>query len=253
MQSWSGMAEAYRQSFARLCGGTVDRLLADTCGADHLDVGCGAGELAAKAAEMGRTVIATDPDSDMIAITATLHPFVLQASLPRLPFKDGQFDSVTANFVVNHVANPRAAMSELARVLRPGGRLAATIWPAQPTAWGTLVQEAFAAAGVVAIQGQRLSADMDFERSVRGLRHLAEGAGLLPVLATDLQWEWLTSVDDLWRGIAGGVATAGQTFLAQTPDVQASAEHEFRERAAAVASDGRLRLPHSAAYVVATR
>lgn len=144
-------------------------------------------------------------------------------------------------------------MSELAPVVRPGGRVAATIWPAQRTAWGALVNEAFTAANVVPIPGQHLSADLDFERSVAGLRGLTEAAGLLPVLAIELHWEWRISVDALWRGIAGGVATAGKTFMSQGPDVQASAEHEFRERAATVADDGMLRLPNTAAYVVATR
>ena len=49
-----------------------------------------------------------------------------------LPFADGTFHAVTANFVVNHVPDPRGAVRDLARVLRPGGRVAMTIWPAEP-------------------------------------------------------------------------------------------------------------------------
>lgn len=121
MGTWTAVAQAYRHSFATLCAGTLDRLLADTCGGHHLDVGCGTGELAARAATGGRSVVATDADPDMVAIAATRHAAVLQASLPALPFDDGRFDTVTANFVVNHVPDPRAAMAELARVVRPGG------------------------------------------------------------------------------------------------------------------------------------
>lgn len=253
MGTWTAVAEAYRQSFATLCAGTLDRLLADTCGARHLDVGCGTGDLATRAAAAGRAVVATDADPDMVAITATTHSAALQAALPALPFDGGRFDAVTANFVVNHVPDPRAAMAELTRVVRPGGRLAATIWPAGPTSWGTLVSESFAAAGALPVSGQRLSPELDFERSVDGLRDLAEGAGLRVVSATELHWDWQVSVDDLWAGIAGGVATAGQAYRAQAAGIQAAIEAELRNRAAATAPDGALCLPQRAAYVVATR
>lgn len=258
MTAWSGVAESYRLSFAGLCAGTIERLLADTCGPQHLDVGCGTGDLAREAADVGRFVIASDADLDMVAVTRSVHSAVIHAALPRLPFSSNQFDAVTANFVVNHVADPRAAMWELARVVRPGGRVAATIWPARKTAWrktawGELVQDAFTAAGVVPTASQRLSPEVDFERSVAGLVALFEEAGLNPVLTDNLEWDWEISVDDLWRGVAGGVATVGRTFMAQTPTVQVAAEHEFRKRARSVCDGRMLRVANEAAYVVGSK
>lgn len=253
MGTWTAVAEAYRTSFATLCSGPLERLLADTAGDLHLDVGCGTGELAARATADGRRVIAADADPDMVAITAAGHRDVVQAALPSLPFANSRFDALTANFVVNHVPDPRAATGELARVLRPGGRLAATIWPAGPTSWGALVSDAFAAVGARPLAGRRLSPELDFERSVDGLRSLVQGAGLQPVTASELHWEWRITVDDLWTGIAGGVAAAGQAYLAQPPHTQAAIESEFRRRATAVAREGCLCLPQKAAYVVAAR
>ncbi|WP_195908258.1 class I SAM-dependent methyltransferase [Nostocoides sp. HKS02] len=253
MGTWSGVADAYRESFATLCAGAIERLLADTSGERHLDVGSGTGALAARADALGRKVIAIDADPEMVAVsTAVAGGRVVEGSLPDLPFDDNAFDAVTANFVINHVPDPRAGMRELARVVRPGGRVAATIWPSQPAEWAVLVAGAFSAAGVIPIPGQRLSADLDFERSVAGLRGLAEAAGLEAITATELKWDWDISVDALWGGIAGGVATVGQTFLAQMPEVQASAEREFREAATALAPEGILRLSTTAVYVVAT-
>ena len=84
-----------------------------------------------------------------------------------------------------------------------------------------------------------------------GLCGLAGAAGLKALTATELTWEWEISVDALWGGIAGGVATLGQTLLAQTPEVQASATREFYEATAALARGGMLRLASTAAYVVA--
>lgn len=253
MSTWSGVADAYRGSFATLCGGAIERLLADTSGTRHLDVGSGTGALAARAADLGRDVIAVDSDPQMVAVSTSVVPGrVVEGSLPDLPFDADEFDAVTANFVINHVPDPRAAMSELARVVRPGGRVAATIWPAQTPDWALLVAGAFSAARVVPIASPRLEAGLDFERSVAGLRGLAEAAGLEVVTATELTWEWEVSIDALWRGVAGGVATVGQTFLAQTPSVQRSAEREFREMTRTLASDGILRLSSTAAYVVAS-
>jgi 2-polyprenyl-3-methyl-5-hydroxy-6-metoxy-1,4-benzoquinol methylase len=248
---WSGVAEAYRLSFATLCAGTVDRLLADTAGRSHLDVGSGTGALAARAASLGRTVVAADADPHMVAISETVLPGrVVGAALPDLPFDDGAFDAVTANFVINHVPDPRAAMRELARMKGPGGRVAVTIWPAQAPEWAALVAAAFSAAEAVPIPSQRLSSELDFDRSVDGLRGIVTAAGLDPIVATELTWDWQISIDGLWGGIAGGVATAGQTYLAQTPAVRAAAEREFYQAAAGLGPDGMLTLSSTAVYVV---
>jgi SAM-dependent methyltransferase len=57
---------------------------------------------------------------------------VRHEDLLRLSFDDGSFDLVTSSHVMEHVANPRQAFTELHRVLRPGGRLVFSIpvpWP----------------------------------------------------------------------------------------------------------------------------
>src|SRR5690348_5573917 len=177
VSSWDGVAEAYRTSFATMCEGTVPRLLSDAPGGHHLDVGSGTGALAAAAAARGRTVAAVDADPQMVALSRRPLPgSVLQAALPELPFGSATFDAVTANFVVNHVADTRAGVRELRRVTRPGGRVALTIWTSGTPQWATLVAEAFGAAGVVPLPDQRLSPELDFARSVEGLGGLASSA-----------------------------------------------------------------------------
>ncbi len=71
-------------------------------------------------------------------------------------------------------------------------------------------------------------AHLDFERSVDGLQRLVEEAGLTALHSEDLTWTWTVALDDLWRGVAGGVAGVGRTYLAQSPDVRAAAEREVR-------------------------
>ena len=111
VQNWIGIGRAYRASFARLCAGTIDEVLGELAGERLLDVGCGTGDLLAKAIDRGWAVEGVDPDPDMVTMSEALAPRrVRRAALPELPFEDGTFDAVTANFVVNHVADPRAAV-----------------------------------------------------------------------------------------------------------------------------------------------
>ncbi|MGO1703697.1 MAG: class I SAM-dependent methyltransferase [Candidatus Corynebacterium faecigallinarum] len=195
-------AESYEVSFGTLCSGTVERMLADTSASGgeigHLDLGCGTGGLAAAAVERGRDVTVVDSDPAMVARTRKRVPLAAtyRASALELPLGSGTFDVVTANFLVNHLPDPRRGMAEIARVLRPGGRAAVTIWP-----------------------------------------------------TGSLAWDWEVTPSDLWRGVSGGVGTAGRTFLAQTADVQERAEREFSDRA----GDDTLSFAMTAAYVVAER
>jgi ubiquinone/menaquinone biosynthesis C-methylase UbiE len=93
-----------------------------------LDVGCGTGRFAAHAAErLGARVWGVDPSPDML-----LHARARRvrgagwklASAERLPFKDGWFDAVHAHLVLHLVDDLPAALTEMARVLAPGGRCA---------------------------------------------------------------------------------------------------------------------------------
>lgn len=180
---------------------------------------------------------------------------VLQGALPNLPLPDNLFDAVTANFVVNHVSNPAASVRDLARVTRPGGSVAMTIWPSPtttPGGWREFIGGIYADAGVRPIPSGDLDPSLDFERSAVGLGDLAERAGLETLACTDLQWEWTIAPRDLWAGIAGGVAGAGATYLAQTPDTRQRVHNLFTTRAAeAVGPAGALTFRATAAYVLA--
>ena len=50
-----------------------------------------------------------------------------------LPFADGAFDAAVSGYGIIHLPRPAAALAEMARVLRPGGRLAVSVWaPPEP-------------------------------------------------------------------------------------------------------------------------
>jgi ubiquinone/menaquinone biosynthesis C-methylase UbiE len=94
-----------------------------------LEVGCGAGELAERLShEAGCEVVAVDISERMVALTRARGIEAGLGDMQALPFEDELFDCVVAGWVLYHVADRNRAISECARVLRPGGTfLAATL------------------------------------------------------------------------------------------------------------------------------
>ncbi|CAN5808863.1 class I SAM-dependent methyltransferase [soil metagenome] len=124
-----GWAELMEQTALPLQGAVLDAARV-TRGTRVLDAGCGAGIAAVLASLRGATVSAVDASAELVAITRQRAPGieVQRADLESLPFEDSTFDSTIAINSVFYAQNPIAAVSELARVTRPGGRIVVTTW-----------------------------------------------------------------------------------------------------------------------------
>ena len=115
-------------------------VMGDLKGARVLDVGCGDGALACAAAARGAVVTGVDPDPAMLAAAcarakhdgANVH--FMEGRIERLPFADATFDVVATITVLCFVADAQRAVREMARVLRPGGRLVPQAGPLDPNA-----------------------------------------------------------------------------------------------------------------------
>jgi ubiquinone/menaquinone biosynthesis C-methylase UbiE len=150
-------------------------LMGELRGARVLDAGCGDGALACAAAAHGAAVTGIDPDPAMLAAAraraerAGAHAVFLEGRVERLPFADASFDVVSAVTVLCFVADAAGAVREMARLLRPGGRLVIgelgrwSLWAMTRRLRGWLGAETWKAARF---------------RSARELRALAEQAGL---------------------------------------------------------------------------
>lgn len=93
-----------------------------------LDVATGTGLVALELARRyGCRVIGLDQSADMLGAAASrsTHRALVHARAEALPFADGTFDHVTFTYLLRYVDDPAATLRELARVLKPGGRLAA--------------------------------------------------------------------------------------------------------------------------------
>jgi ubiquinone/menaquinone biosynthesis C-methylase UbiE len=113
----------------------IQEMIAWLCGGDKPDVldgGCGEGMPALVFAEQGCAVVGVDTDQESLSKAHQLlakTPFAAQVTLQegnllKLPFADAAFDLVWTSYVLHHIADKLAAVLELQRVLKPGGRLA---------------------------------------------------------------------------------------------------------------------------------
>ncbi|MBI2764487.1 MAG: methyltransferase domain-containing protein [Chloroflexi bacterium] len=94
-----------------------------------LDMGSGAGHTALALAAKGAEVVGLDVTAEMVAVATELaaqrglaNVTFREGDVGALPFAPGEFDIVTSRFSAHHYANPQAALSEAARVLKPGGK-----------------------------------------------------------------------------------------------------------------------------------
>lgn len=102
-----------------------------------LDVGSGAGSNLRMLHELGfRRIVGLDRSAAALRFCRARQAADLQrADLTALPFRDASFDLALATDVLEHVHDEARAVSELLRVLRPGGALVATV-PAFESLWG---------------------------------------------------------------------------------------------------------------------
>jgi ubiquinone/menaquinone biosynthesis C-methylase UbiE len=91
-----------------------------------LDIGCGVGKLGTALTALGRAparLIGTDFHGTLLEEVRDGYAGLVQADVHRLPFKDGSFSAAITTNALHHFPDPIVAMSEIARILQPGGVL----------------------------------------------------------------------------------------------------------------------------------
>jgi len=113
-------------------------LLAPQAGEDVLDAGTGTGDVAIRAARLGATVTAIDIAEPMLAKArrrAEEFGVIVQFDLgdvEYLPYDDASFDVVASNFGLVFATDHANVAAEMARVVRPDGRLGFSAWKPNP-------------------------------------------------------------------------------------------------------------------------
>ena len=133
--SFDVLPDAYARFMGRYSVPLADGFLTWTgvrAGQRVVDVGCGPGALTAVLVDhLGAdAVIAVDPSALFLDAVRTELPGVdVRAGVAEdLPLPDGSVDAALAQLVVHFMTDPVQGLSEMGRVVRPGGTVAASVW-----------------------------------------------------------------------------------------------------------------------------
>jgi ubiquinone/menaquinone biosynthesis C-methylase UbiE len=207
-----------------------------------LDVGCGNGafteEIVARRAP--DTLIAIDPSDEQLAFART-RPGTKVAQFQvgdaqNLSFGDDTFDVAVMALVLSFVPDPAKAVAEMARVVRPGGWVAAYMWDIP--AGGSPVTAIYAAmeslGSVLPVRpnpaASQLQAMRDFWKAA-GLEDIETRVIRIPVT--------FANFDDFWDSNTAPIGPQGKVIAAMPPGARDKLRARLREDLPA-ASDGRI-------------
>lgn len=148
-----------------------------------LDVAAGTGSSAAPMAKAGALVTALDISQGMLEEGRKRHPDIefVHGSAEELPFDSDSFDAVTISFGLRNVQQPKAALSEFFRVLKPGGRLLICEFSQPPVG---VVRKSYELYLRTVLPGMAAAASSNPE----AYRYLIESIALWPDQQTLSQW-----------------------------------------------------------------
>lgn len=183
----------------------VERL-APQAGERVLDVACGAGSVARVAAQRGARVTALDLSAPMLRAARRRGGAPvgwLRADAHMLPFRGGVFARASCPHGLMFFDAPETALTQIARVLAPGGRLVATTWgPARANPHERALADAFLAH---APDPNGFFGALFSLADARVVRAMAQRAGLVGARVERVRAEAVfPSAASYWRGLAWG-------------------------------------------------
>ena len=124
-QTWDTQAYAENGAFVHGLAGGVLEWLEPKPAENILDLGCGDGQLTQRISAAGASVVGVDASPEMVAAARSRGMVADVASAEALPYPDKTFDAVFSNAALHWVRDQDAMMSQVRRVLKPGGRFVA--------------------------------------------------------------------------------------------------------------------------------
>ena len=280
MATGEEIRDGQRATWARLSGGwekwdavimdqlgpvsaaIIDRLdVVD--GQQHLDIASGTGEPGLTVATLAPTghVVLTDLSAEMLDIATRragargITNFETRVcSADDLPFGSATFDSVSVRFGYMFLPDLARATAEFARVLRPGGRIASSVW-VRPEAnpWTAIVMRAIATE--VTLPPPDPNGPNMFRCAAPGyVAALYEAAGLHDVAESDVDVELVTdSPAQYWEMMSEHVSLAAAALRQVDAPARERIATAVMTEVAAYEVDGQVRVPGVARCTVGTR
>ncbi|MCH7944848.1 MAG: class I SAM-dependent methyltransferase [Armatimonadetes bacterium] len=139
--AWVEFVDATDPNRAYVLDPAMAEKAGDVRGLRALDVGCGEGRFCRLLSERGAATVGVDPTPALLEVARDRHPEgeYVEARAEQLPFEDASFDLAVSYVTLCDIPDYRRAISEMARVLKGGGRLLAAIHTpfvtTSPTGW----------------------------------------------------------------------------------------------------------------------
>ena len=256
---WTSNVSEYDAAFARVTSQAIGPLLDAVDlrqGSRLLDVATGPGYVAAAAAARGARVVGIDFSAPMVTHARAFNPTVefQEGDAEAISFPDCNFDAVVMNFGMLHLARPERAMTEAARVLKPAGRFAFTVWakPEDAVGFGIILKavQSHGNPGVQLPQGPSFFRFSDAAECDRTLRE----AGFSNVRVTSVSQVWrFNAPDELFDAIYDGGVRIKAILRAQSSAALEAIRTAAREAAKNFNRHGTIELPMPAILASAVK
>ena len=256
---WESNVSEYEDAFARLTSQAIGPLLEAVDlrpGIKLLDIATGPGYVAAAAASRGARVVGIDFSAPMVARARELNPAVefQEGDAEALSFPDASFDAAVMNFGILHLARPERAVSEAARVLKPGSRFAFTAWakPEEAVGFGIILNAIQSHGNPEAQLPQgppffRFSDEAECERTLRE-------AGFAKVNVTRVPQIWrFTAPDEPLKAFYNGGVRIKAILRAQSSEALEAIRIAVREEAKKFVRNGVIEIPMPAVVASALK
>lgn len=223
--------ERYMGIWSRKVGEQFLSWLSPVDGMRWLDVGCGNGAFTEMLAQhcAPAAIAGIDPSAEQLAFARTL-PALAQADLRAgdamaLPWNERSFDAAVMPLVIFFVPEPRRGVSEMARVVAPGGLVTAYAWDMEGGGFPyAALQTEIAAQGIIMPSAPSAAAS-----KLEIMQELWQDAGLSDIETTviSVQREY-ASFDEYWEIVQNGPSVKA-TRAGLTPEISEKIKSRMRE------------------------